>query len=112
MPTLLEVVKRTVLEKQGSDVAVIDMEGTNPFTDYFVITTARNQQHADSIAEAVIDAANKAGYECRCKEGDKNASWVLVDLNGIIVHIFTSDARLLYKLENLWGDRPIEHIVD
>lgn len=110
MPELLNIVETTVLDKLGEDVAVIDMQGVNPFTDAFVICTAKNTQHADGIAEAVMDEATKAGFDPRCKEGDRNSNWVLVDLNGIILHVFTENARNTYRLENLWGDRPVKYV--
>ncbi len=112
MKELVEIVKETVVAKQGQDVVVIDLEHTNPFSDYFVIATALNAKHAEGLAKAVIDEVLASGYEFRCKEVDEKSSWVLVDFNGVILHVFTSDARAMYKLEKLWGDHPVEFVMD
>ena len=44
----------------------------------------------------------------RQREGAEGSSWILVDLYDCIVHIFTEQARQQYRLEQLWGDRPME----
>jgi len=37
-------------------------------------------------------------------EGDSN--WVLLDFNEVVLHVFQTDARAFYDLENLWADVP------
>ena len=107
MEGLLEITEKKLEEKLAEDITVIDMRDVNPFTDYFVIATARNVRHAASLAEEVIKAGEEAGYSLRTREGAEGSTWILVDFNEIIIHIFTEEARSLYKLENLWGDLPI-----
>ena len=106
MSELLNTVLKTLDEKLGEDIVIIDMTKASPFTDYFVIATARNIRHAQSLAEAVEQEAAKYGYRVRVREGEKDSTWVLVDLNEVIVHIFTADTRRLYRLEALWADQP------
>ena len=110
MAELLEITEKKLEEKLAEDIMVIDMRDVNPFTDYFMIATARNPRHAASLAEEVIKAGEEAGYTLRTREGADGSTWILVDLNEIIVHIFTAEARETYKLENLWGDQPIREI--
>ena len=38
--------------------------------------------------------------------GLPQASWVLVDLFDVVVHLFDADHRSYYDLEMLWGDAP------
>ena len=109
MPELLELTEHTLSEKLAEDITVIDMHGVNPFTDYFVIATAKNLRHAAGLATEVIKEAQKNGYDVRTQEGSEGSSWILIDLKDVIVHIFTEDARHQYKLENLWSDQPITH---
>jgi len=109
MTELLEIAEKKLEEKLAENITVIDMRDVNPFTDYFVIVTARNPRHAASLADDVIKACEEAGYDLRTREGSEGSTWILVDFNEIIVHIFTAEARSLYKLENLWGDLPITY---
>lgn len=104
---LLELVIKTLSDKLGEQIVSIDMRSVNPFTDYFVITTAKNVRHANSLANDLMKEVEKNGYAVRTREGAEGSEWILVDLNEVIVHIFTDSARQVYKLENLWGDLEI-----
>ncbi len=112
MSELLDLTLKTLSEKLGEDITIVDLVGVNPFADAFVITTARNVRHAASLADEVIKEAQKNGFDVRTREGQEGSTWILVDLNDIIVQIFTEEARQQYKLENLWGDRPITYYSD
>jgi len=104
---LLNLIEKTCFEKLGEDIATISLEDVNPFTDYFVIVTAKNLRHANSLAESLIKTVCEEGYSLRAREGTEGSTWILVDFYDVIVHIFTEEARKQYRLENLWGDRPI-----
>ena len=39
-------------------------------------------------------------------EGDRDSSWVLVDLGDIIVHVFQTEERNHFQLEKLYADLP------
>ncbi len=108
MSELLQIVLKTLDSKQAENIVTIDMSKVSPFNDYFVIATAKNVRHAQSLAEFLEQEVAKNGYATRLREGDKDSSWVLVDLNEIIVHIFLQEARELYRLEALWADQPQE----
>jgi len=34
------------------------------------------------------------------------AKWILADYLDVVLHVFTPDARMYYKLEDLWDDVP------
>jgi ribosome-associated protein len=111
MSELLDIVTDTLSKKLARDITVIDMRGVNPFMDYFVICTAGSVRQAGSLADYVEQAAEEHGFEVRSKEGVGDSTWVLIDLNDVVVHIFTEEARKQYRLEALWGDQP-QHTVD
>lgn len=112
MSEILEFVEKKLSEKLAENIVSIDMHETNPFTDYFVIVTAKNVRHAASLADDLIDSARKEGYDIRTREGEDGSSWILVDLYSVVIHIFTEDARNQYRLENLWSDLPMEHYTE
>ena len=92
MAELLDLTIAKLKEKLAEDITVIDMASVNPFTDYFVIATARNVRHAASLADDVIEEAEKNGFQLRTREGAEGSTWILADLNDIVVHIFTAEA--------------------
>jgi len=40
-------------------------------------------------------------------EGKQTGLWVAMDYVDVVVHIFQSDLREFYKLEELWADAPM-----
>ena len=45
--------------------------------------------------------------EARQIEGSRNSSWVLMDYEDVIVHVFDEENRLFYDLERIWRDGKI-----
>jgi ribosome-associated protein len=51
----------------------------------------------------VIDVRDKAlGIKPLGEEGKGDSDWVLLDMDDVIVHMMTSNARQFYDLERLW----------
>jgi ribosome-associated protein len=68
----------------------------------FVIASGSSVRHIKSMADNLIVKAKEAGVQPLGVEGDRQAEWVLVDLNDIIVHLMLPQTRAFYNLEKLW----------
>lgn len=68
-----------------------------------MIATGRSTVHTRSISDGIVDAARSSGVEKVRTEGYADGNWILIDLNTIVVHVFTPDLRDFYNLERLWG---------
>ena len=91
-------------DKKASDIKVIDISNISLIADYFVIAAASNQNQMSALVRGVDEELNKAGYELKQQEGNNYSSWILLDYNDIIVHVFTEEDREFYNLEKLWVD--------
>ena len=40
-------------------------------------------------------------------QGQQNAVWIAMDYVDVVVHIFQTELRGFYKLEELWSDAPV-----
>lgn len=109
---LLESVVKAIDDKRGQDIVALDMKGISIMSDYNVITHASNNRLINAIAEAVVEAGKKNGYEVESVEGQKTGNWVLVDLGSVIVHIFSQEERGHYQLEGLWSEAKNINLVD
>ena len=47
---------------------------------------------------------HKAGYVDPKIEGHGSSTWVLMDYEDIIVHVFSEEDRSFYNLERIWKD--------
>ena len=102
-----EMVKTAVAalqDKKGEDIRVIDISGVTVIADYFIIASGSNPNQVQALVDNVEEQMYKAGYDDPRVEGYNTASWVLLDYNDVIVHVFSQDDRLFYDLERIWRD--------
>ena len=66
---------------------------------------AKKKLQTQSIIDEVEDVCAEEGYEIIGKEGYQDGHWILLDLNDIIVHVFTPEERDYYDLERLWSNK-------
>ncbi len=98
----------TILDKKGSHISLLDLREQSVFADYFLICTAENDRQLRALAQSVIeDARNKGNVMPNGREGMAETGWILVDFGDLIVHLFSSDTRAYYKLEELWADAHV-----
>lgn len=102
-----EMVKTAVAaldDKKAEDIRIIDISGVSVIADYFIIANGNNVNQVQALVDNVQEELFKAGYETDKIEGYKTGSWVLLDYNDIIIHVFSKDDRLFYDLERIWRD--------
>ncbi len=89
-------------DQKARDITVLEVK--NPVTDIVIIASASSPRHAKSLADNILSFSRKEQLEILSTEGYQSGNWVLVDLNDVVVHIFLSESRDMYKLENLWHE--------
>ena len=99
---------RAADEMKGNEILILDVGDTLAVTDLFVIVSAPNTRLVASIADAVEVAVKASGGPGpTASEGLDEASWVLLDYGGFVVHIFLEETRRYYDLERLFNDVPV-----
>jgi len=104
---LKEIVKKIykiIEDKKGDDIKVIDISKISSIADYFIIAGANNINQVQAISDEVDFILGKEGILPKAVEGNKNATWMLLDYNDIVVHIFLKEDRVFYDLERIWRD--------
>jgi ribosome-associated protein len=91
-------------EKQAEDIVVLDVSGICPIAEHIIVATGRGQRHAQSLADLVIELAKARGFHTFGTEGYESGTWILLDLNDVILHIFQDEARRFYNIEGLWAE--------
>ncbi|MDD6157054.1 MAG: ribosome silencing factor [Lachnospiraceae bacterium] len=106
----LELVKKAVAaleDKKADDVTVIDISGVSTIADYFIIANASNQNQLTAMQDAVDEAMYKEGVHAKQIEGNRSSTWILMDYQDVIVHLFSKEDRLFYDLERIWRDGKV-----
>lgn len=109
---LINNILEGILETKGKEIVLLNLEKVeNAFCENFVICHAESNTQVSAIADS-IEKKVKENLDVRVhhREGAANSIWVLLDFNGVIVHIFQKEYRDYYKLEDLWGDALITKI--
>lgn len=93
------------LDKKASGIEIIDVCGKVDYAEMLVLMSGRSDRHVHAIAKGVQeDLKKKHGKVPISVEGLTAATWVLLDFNDVVVHVFQQEARLYYDLEGLWID--------
>ena len=81
------------------------------YTDFLVICTARNPRQTQAIFDEVREQMKAEDRLIpQTVDGTRQGTWIVADYLDVVLHIFTEEARDYYKLEDLWGDAPVEQI--
>jgi len=91
-------------EKQAKDITCLDVSRINSITDAVVLVSATSWRHAQTLADWTLEQCGRSGFEYLGREGYDSGTWLLLDLNDVVVHIFLQAYREFYNLEGLWGD--------
>ena len=94
-------------KKKASDIKIIDISNVSILADYFIVASGDNHNQLNAMQNAVDEDLYKAGVKCRQVEGNRDSTWILMDYEDIIVHIFSEEDRLFYDLERIWQDGKI-----
>ncbi len=99
-----------IQEKKGNDIVRLDLRNIfSSVSDYFVICHADSTTQVKAIANSVEEEVFKATQqEPWRKEGLEYGEWILLDYIDVVVHIFRTDKREFYGVEDLWGDAEIK----
>ena len=103
---MLSTILKILEDHKAQNICTLDVANMTPFMDHMVICTATSTRHAKALAEHLIKEAKAQHQRPLGVEGLNLAEWVLVNLNGVVVHIMLADQRELYQLEKLWSYSP------
>ena len=98
-------------DRKAQDIVQLDLREIIGYTDYFVICTGRSDRQTKAIHDAIHEGMKaEHGRRPERVEGLPKARWVLMDYLDVVVHIFTPEMRAYYRLEQLWGEAPMQAV--
>jgi ribosome-associated protein len=94
----------TAEENRGTDIVILDMRELTSLFDYFVLATGASRRQLHAMSEEIDHALeDRMGDRRLGIEGYEESRWILLDYGDIVVHLFESETRSYYALEDLWG---------
>ena len=111
----LKIIVKAMEDKKAYNIQILDIKDISPIADYFVICSGSNIRQTQTIADEVDEKMSEYNIHATkiddtdlfgnpLKEGYDTGNWILLDYNGIVVHIFSEDERDYYNLDKIWSD--------
>lgn len=93
---------------KAQDITLFDTTHLTSLFDRIAIASGTSNRQTKALAASVRDKVKAAGGDVYGMEGEDTGEWVLVDLGDMIVHIMQAPIRAYYRLEEIWGDKPVK----
>lgn len=105
---LLSTIIEAAQDKKAQNIVSIDLSGIDgAAAPAFLICNADSTAQVEAIALGIEEKVKEeTGEKPRRTEGMVNAIWVVMDYFDVMVHIFQTEARQFYRLDELWADAP------
>ena len=107
---IIQIAVKALDDKKAKDIEVIEIEKITTIADFFVIATGSSSTQVKSLANEVEHKLSELGLEPHHIEG-KSTGWILLDYNGVIIHVFHTEMREFYDLSRMWADGA-KHDID
>lgn len=110
---LMHLIAEGCIDEKAGEVVILDVRDMTSLTEYFVIASGRSPKHVQSICDYVNELLSEQGINPLRREGYQEGTWIIMDYNTVMLHIFCEDKRSHYDLERLWGGaRKVEVTVN
>ena len=109
MDKLIETIVSAIEDKKGKNIVSLDLSGFDgAICSHFVVCNADSTTQVCAIAAEIEEKVfEKLGEKVWRIGGQQNGVWVAMDYVDVVVHIFQTELRSFYKLEELWADAPL-----
>ena len=109
MDKLIETIVGAIEDKKGKNIVSLDLSGFDgAICSRFIVCNADSTTQVGAIAAGIEEKVLEVlGEKVWRIEGQQNAVWIAMDYVDVVVHIFQTELRGFYRLEELWADAPM-----
>ena len=108
---ILELITTSLDDDKAENVLTIPLQGKSAMADYMVVASGTSSRQVAAMAEHIEFKLKQNKIDVLGLEGLRQADWVLIDANDVIVHLFRPEVREFYGLERMWSDATAEEVV-
>lgn len=111
---LVNCIVDAILDKKGKEVTSLEIgKLPNSVCDYFIVCHADSTTQVHAISENIeLKVRENLNEKTWKSTGYDNSIWIVLDYVNVVVHIFQTEWRDFYKIEDLWADAPIKKYTD
>tara|TARA_B100000989_G_scaffold243586_1_gene190615 strand:- start:93 stop:488 length:396 start_codon:yes stop_codon:yes gene_type:complete len=108
---ILELITTSLDDDKAENILTIPLKGKSAMADYMVVASGTSSRQVAAMAEHIEFKLKQNKIAILGLEGLRQADWVLIDANDVIVHLFQPEVREFYGLERMWADDAAEEII-
>ena len=107
----IQKLQRTIVDAledvKAQDISVFNTEALSPLFERVIIASGASNRQTRALAASVRDKVRESGLCKPLMEGEDNGEWIVVDCGPVVAHIMQPALRQYYKLEEIWGGKPV-----
>ena len=108
---ILELITTSLDDDKAENILTIPLRGKSAIADYMIVASGTSSRQVAAMAEHIEFKLKQNKIAILGLEGLRQADWVLIDANDVVVHLFRPEVREFYGLERMWADDAAEEIV-
>ena len=104
---LKDFIVTELTSKKAENIKALNVEASGIAT-YMIFATGRSSKNVSAIADNLSLAIKDASGFKVTLDGLRSGTWAILDVGGVIVHIFHPEAREYYNVEEIFesSDHP------
>lgn len=100
---VLRLMTEAAKEKLAENVHVLDVTEVLDYVDYVLVAQGQTSIQNRAIADRIIEVLKEYDIMLSSLQGYRNAEWILIDYDNVVVHVFLPEVREFYQLEELYS---------
>lgn len=89
-------------ELKALNTKVLDVRGLVSYTDFLVITSGTSERQVRAVAKHIESELSEPDRQPVGDEGLESGDWAIVDFGDVVLHVFQTETRKDYQLEQMW----------
>ncbi|MBN8510803.1 MAG: ribosome silencing factor [Burkholderiales bacterium] len=92
---------------KAQHIEVFNTEALSPLFERVIVASGTSNRQTRALASSVRETVKARGFPVLSVEGEDNGEWIIVDCGAAVCHIMQPAIREYYRLEEIWGDKPV-----
>jgi ribosome-associated protein len=101
---LLKAIVQVLDAKKAEDLKVLDVSKQSSITDYLILANGNSEPHLRALRVELEKVLDSMQARILGMDTGKGSGWTVVDAFEVMVHLFTTENRGIYRLDSLWKD--------
>ena len=99
------IIARTLDDKLGKNITILNISNVSSLADYFVIVTGDSTPQVKALMNYTKDKIKELFSRSPIRfENDVKNRWNLLDYGDVVVHILHKEERETYAIEKFWSN--------